>query len=155
MSDDNENLNAQLLAKAERYCAMGEQCAHAVCEKLRTWGADEAQVCGIIARLEEVGFLDEHRYVRIYCNSKVKLQKWGRRKIAFQLRRNHLSEALISEGMATVSDEDYFDVLRSVAASKWRTYSSGDDYKNRAKLTAYLLSRGFEMDEIQQVIKEL
>lgn len=151
---NEECVNPTFLAKAERFCAMGEQCEHAVREKLRTWGASDEEMYAIVEHLKQVGFLDERRYVEIYCRSKVRLQRWGRRKIQYQLRLKHIPDALIREGMAAVSDEDYFAALRSVAESKWSSYGKSDP-RSRYKLTAFLQSRGFELDEILSMLKEL
>lgn len=142
------------LVKAERFCAMGEQCEYAVREKLRQWGANDVESDEVVSQLKEVGFLDESRYAQIYCRSKVRLQRWGRRKIQYQLRMKHLPDALIREGLASVSDEDYAMALHSVAENKWKSYAKSDP-RRKYKLVAFLQSRGFEMDEIMEELKNL
>ena len=148
------SVNPTYLSKAERFCAMGEQCEYAVREKLRTWGASDEESDAVVERLKALDFLNERRFVEIYCRSKVRQQRWGRRKIQYQLRMKRIPDVLIREGMSAVADEDYFAALQSVAESKWRTCNPADS-RSKYKLTAFLQSHGFELDEIKSVIEKL
>lgn len=145
-------MELQWLAKAERYCAREEQCYSSVRQKLSAWGVPSDSADRIIDCLIDNDFINEHRYVRIYCESKLRLQKWGRRKVAYQLRSKRISNDLIAEGMETVTDEQYQDILLAVARAKWKTFTPGDQ-RNRERLMAFLISRGYEMEFIQPVCK--
>lgn len=140
---------AELLAKAERYCAREEQCISTVRRKLHEWGATPACADTIVRHLLEERFVDERRYVRLYCQGKLRIQRWGRNKMAWELRGKGIADTLIAEGLDSLSDDEYQAALEKVARSKWAVLQ-GDDYDRRRKLTAYLLSRGFTSDEIRQ-----
>lgn len=142
---------SELLAKAERYCAREEQCVSAVRRKLQEWGAAPACANAIVRHLLEERFIDERRYVRLYCQGKLRIQRWGRNKMVWELRGKGIADDLITEGLDSLSDDEYRTVLDKVAQAKWDTLRDGDEYIRRRKLTAYLISRGFTMEEVQEV----
>lgn len=155
MADGAENMNDStmaLLGRVRVYCASDEQCASAVRQKLRAWGADGCQVDDIVDRLTDEGYLDEERYARAYCESKMLRSGWGRLKVAYQLRLKQLPRAAVDAGMAAVDDEAYMAVLEQAAMKKAATLRGADDAERRRKLTAFLAQRGYTMDEINQVI---
>lgn len=140
----------ELRAKAERYCAQEERCVATVSQKLREWGASTQLAEHIVQHLVDGGFIDEHRYVRLFCQGKLRIQHWGRNKMAWELRGKGIDATLVEEGLASLDEEEYLAVLDKVAQSKYATLHSDNDYDNRCRLTAFLLSRGFTADEIRQ-----
>lgn len=154
-----------LLDRARNFCALSEQCEDAVRQKLVTWGASPAESDDVVARLYDEHYLDDERYARAYCESKILHQHWGRQKVLYQLRLKHLPRAAVDSGMAAVSDEAYFAVLTDVAEKKLRELTSNSPLDNpsgesqgaashhlRQKLTAFLVTRGFLIGEINQVL---
>ena len=140
-----------LLDRARRYCAFSEQCEDAVRQKLVTWGASPVQSDEIIAKLQNENYLDDERYARAYCESKILHQHWGRQKVLYQLRLKHLPRPAVDSGMSAVSDEAYFAVLTTVAEKKLAELSNTTP-NLRQKLTSFLLTRGFLINEINQVL---
>ncbi len=136
------------LSKAEQYCATGEQYRQAVEKKMLTWGADHRTTSKVIDHLCDNDFINEARYCRIFCESKLHLQKWGRIKIAYQLRIKGISANLIDEALSNLDLEQYRDTLTQLAASKSRTLHETDPMRRRQKIMAFLASHGFEMNEI-------
>lgn len=157
-----------LLDRARRYCALSEQCEDAVRQKLVTWGASPAQSDEVVAKLHQEQYLDDVRYARAYCESKILHQQWGRQKVLYQLRLKHLPRAAVDSGMAAVGDEAYFAVLTNLAEKKLQELSNrfskaadegvsdgADNAVIRQKLTAFLLTRGFLPNEINQVLTNI
>ena len=143
-----------LLDKARRYCALSEQCEDAVRQKLVTWGATPAESDAVVSTLYSEDYLDDVRYARAYCESKILHQQWGRQKVLYQLRLKHLPRPAVEAGMAAVNDDDYLAILASLAEKKLAELqrSSDDPSALRQKLTSFLVSRGFLISEINQVI---
>ena len=157
------------LERARRWCAAEERCESGVREKLAAWGTGRADADDIIASLVEEGYLDDVRYARDYCESKVLHQHWGRQKVCYQLRLKRLSREAIEEGMAAVDEERYMEMLREVAEKKWeaesgkRSVGSGESGVEsrewvtdvKRKVMAFLASRGFTMSEINETITNI
>ena len=143
-----------LLAKAERYCANEEQCKTSVRKKLCDWGVSVDLSNKIVSKLVEQGFIDERRYARAYCASKLRHQKWGRLKVIYQLRSKQIPPKFITDALLEIPDDEYRDIMRHVADEKWATYSHSDPLtKRKSKLNTFLASRGFEAPEIQKLLQ--
>ncbi len=153
-----ENMNDSqlaLLGRARAYCASSEQCVSAVMQKLRDWGADSTSAEAIVARLVDEGYLDDARYARAYCESKMLRSGWGRMKVLYQLRLKQLPREAIDEGLAAVGDEAYMAVLEETAIKKQTTVRDSDPAVRRRKLMAFLAQRGYTMDEINQTLTKI
>lgn len=148
-----ENFNEEELAyvqRAEKYCSASEQCLSSVRAKLLIWGAKRPLAERILNHLTNEGFIDEQRYANAYCLSKVGSQKWGRIKVIFQLRSKQLPQAVIDEAIRSIDPEVYRDALVSLGKTKWETLPKTDVAKSTKKLQAFLATKGFEMDVIQE-----
>ena len=157
MSDKYKFTDADkaFISKAEQYCATAEQCRTSVKEKLLVWGANREVAGRIVDYLVDNEYIDEARYCRIYCESKLHLQKWGRIKINYMLRNKRIDNRIIANALQEIDAEQYRETLRELAESKLRTLNDEDPAKRRAKLSTFLASHGFEMSEIQTVVQEL
>lgn len=147
---------SELLNRARHYCAGTEQCEDTVRQKLVVWKATPEESDAVVATLTQEGYIDDLRYARAYCESKIKNHHWGRQKVLYQLRLKHLSRTAVDNGMAAVSDEDYRTALRAAAEKKLAEMhvESADDPDVRQKLTAFLVSRGFTLSEINQSLNQ-
>ncbi len=148
-------LESAMLDRARRYCALSEQCESGVRQKLIAWGAAPAEIEQIITRLRAEDYLNDKRYARAYVESKILQQHWGRQKVLYQLRLKHLSKESVAESMGLVDDETYFGILRDEAAKKLHTLGGGFTPDNQRRLTAFLVSRGFTLPEINRVISNI
>ena len=156
MSDKYKFTDADkaFVAKAEQYCAASEQCRTAVKEKLLAWGADRELSSRIIDYLVDNEYIDEARYCKLYCDSKLRLQKWGRIKINYMLRSKCIDNKLIANALQQMDNNQYREVLQQLAESKLQTIQDDDPRKRKAKLTSFLASHGFEANEIQDAIAD-
>jgi regulatory protein len=151
MNSSKNMTNSALLDRARRYCALAEQCESGVRQKLVTWGAGADEANGVVDRLRAEGYLDDKRYARAYCESKILQQGWGRQKVLYQLRLKHLPKDAIDAAMGSVDEEAYLGVLASVAERK-KQELGGDGPEQQRKLMSFLTSRGFTFGEINKVI---
>lgn len=158
-SQTSDNLR-DLLDKSRNYCALAEQCEDAVRQKLIKWGASPAESDEVVAKLYDERYLDDERFARAYCESKILHQHWGRQKVLYQLRLKHLPRTAVDSGMAAVSNEDYFAVLTEVAEKKYHELIANNaspegEREVSQKLTSFLVTRGFLLSEINQVIPNI
>ena len=131
----------------QRYCALEDRSIQKVREKLYSIDdLSQSDAQEIIDSLLEDKFLDENRFVESYIRSKVNQKKWGVWKIRHGLIRHRIEEAMIEKGLKQIDASRYRDNLSSLLRAKQNTT---DD---RAAWIRYLLQRGYEYDEISQVI---
>lgn len=143
------------LSKAKYYCARGEQCIQGVAEKMRDWGVPEPLQQRILESLVEEGYVDETRYCRIYCDSKLRLNKWGRKKIRFQLKMKRIPTTIIDDAINNIDIEEYNTILSNLAETKWRSLRNEPIPKRKAKTMAFLASKGFDNYEIIAAVETL
>lgn len=150
MDMDNEDImlnsdnGRRLLDRARRYCAVEERCPYDVRRKLTEWGADEGEKDAVVTRLEADGYLDEGRYARAYCESKMLRGGWGRQKVRYELRQKGVSREAIEEGVASVPQEEYMAALRRQVEKRLGEGVLELDDKTKA----YLLRRGYGWGEM-------
>ncbi|MCR4659454.1 MAG: RecX family transcriptional regulator [Bacteroidales bacterium] len=149
-----DNAGKQLLDKAQRYCATSEQCCSSVQKKLLDWGAPLATAGTIVDMLVDEKYIDEARYSEAYIDSKVRHQRWGRIKIAYELRLKRIPNAVVTKAMATIDEEAYAASLQELTVAKIEALANLEPHQRRSKLNIYLSSRGFTPEEISNAINQ-
>ena len=138
---NRELSKAELLDKAEAYCAKSEHCAADVRRKLYEWGAPADLFDEIEEKLYTNDFLNDARFCHAYVHDKVEYQAWGRLKIQAGLRALQLPEKDIRAALEELNEEKYRDNLRALIAQR---KSDSEDKRLR-----FLLQRGFTYEEIR------
>lgn len=142
----------ELLFKASAYCAMAEHCAAEVREKLRLWGASDADADSIVAYLSAEKYIDELRYCEAFVRDKFRFNRWGRIKIEVMLRAKNLPDDCIAQALAQISDDEYLQTLSDLIRAKERTLKVSDYHARRFKLIRFAQRRGFELVAIAQCL---
>lgn len=109
-----------------------------------------------IARLNELGYLDDASYAHMYVESRLR-RGYGPRRIRMELRRRGVANAQVEEALEEVVDaDDRLEAAREQAARRWpRLQKVADPRRRRKKLYDFLLRRGFGYDLVRQVTDEL
>jgi regulatory protein len=141
------------LAKAEHFCAYQERAQQEVRDKLYDWGLWPGAVENIIVQLIDGNFLNEERFAKSYVQGKFKQKGWGRVKIKQGLKIKKISENLLKKALLSIDGDEYIEMLRKVLGKKAALLTEKVPYKRRYKLQQYALSRGFESDLINDVLK--
>ena len=154
----SDNVRA-LLGRARLYCAASEQCCGDVRRKLSDWGATTDEAEDIVGLLCEEGYVDDRRYARAYCESKMLRGGWGCQKVAYHLRMKGVDSETVAEALADVDDEACNEVLAEIAERKASELRSArtplEPDVLRRKLTAFLMQRGFRLSEINPVLQNI
>ncbi|MBS9525379.1 RecX family transcriptional regulator [Litoribacter ruber] len=145
---------SQAKVKIGAYCAYQERCQQEVRDKLYSYGLHSDEVEELISFLITEGFLNEERFAQAFVGGKFRIKKWGRNKILQELKLRKISPNCIKAGMKEIDPEEYWGTLKGVFEKKWDSLKDKDNYIKRQKVMKYLLSRGFEMDLVQDVMRE-
>lgn len=122
---------SSLLPKMEAFCAYQERCVFEVENKLRQFGCSEDELKRILNSLKENKFLDELRFATSFCEGKLRIKKWGRIKIRYQLLGKRIHPAIIHEALKSIDSEEYYATLIQLAEKnrrnclRKRTFLSG------------------------------
>lgn len=147
---------AQAKSRISAYCSKTERCEYDVRKKLQAWELDDAEISRIITLLRSENFLNENRYVLSYVKDKMRFNKWGQRKISFELKKKHIPENLIQAAFDELSGETGFEEsLMTLLQSKLKSVKATNDYERKLKLFRFAAGRGFRTDAIKQCLNKL
>jgi len=140
--------------KIQAYCAYQERCHQEVTKKLKSWGLIPDAVDTLLAELMQHNFLNEERYARSFVRGKFRIKKWGRIKIHLELKKHEIHTKCIEFAMEEIDEKAYYETLKEVLTKKNNREKEIHPYKRKAKLTRYMVSRGFEFDLIRMAMED-
>lgn len=143
---------SKALARIAAYCSKAERCEYDVRKKLIGWELDSAEQNRIIDRLKKEKFLDEKRFCESFVRDKARFNKWGKVKIAFELKKKYISQSLIDSSLAELDDTDLDETLMQILKTKNKSTKAENDYQRRTKLLRFALGRGFSMQQSLKAI---
>ena len=141
------------LVKSEHFCAYQERAQQEVRDKLYDWGLWPDAVENIIIQLIGGNFLNEERFAKSYVQGKFRQKGWGRIKIKQGLKFKKIPDGLLKKALLTIDGDDYLEMLNKILVKKAALLTEKMPYKRLYKLQQYALSRGFEADLINDVLK--
>ena len=142
------------LQKIKHYCAYQERSHHEVKEKLFSFGLYKNEVEAMLSQLIEENYLNEERYAIAFAGGKFRIKQWGRIKITYELKKNHVSAYCIKAAIGSIDETEYKKTLRYVANTKLKTLAKEkSDILRNKKLYAYLVQKGFEPGLISVFLK--
>jgi regulatory protein len=138
--------------KIEHYCSYQERCQMEVRDKLYGFGLNSTDVNELLEGLVRKGFLNEERFACAYAGGKFRQKRWGRNKIIRELKSRQISDYCIKKAMKEIDAADYRNSLIKTAEKYAATHQTGSDYARKQKLLKYLMGRGYEYEECQQIL---
>ena len=152
MQNNKKNITNNIQQRIQKYCAIEERCEFDIRKKLTQWKVKENTINEIIEILIKERFLNEERFVIMFCEVKLRTRKWGRIKIMYELKKRYISEHNIKKGLATISEAEYIQILKELLQNKSNSTKEANPLKKRQKIVNFLLQRGFESNLIWDYI---
>lgn len=154
MDQVNETYQS-VLSKAASLCSGSEKCVADIQKKMEQWQVDPSIAKRVIETLIRERFIDHSRYTTFFVRDKFRFNKWGKRKIGFELSRKGIDKIIIEEAINTIADEEYLEVIEDILKVKNRQIRQKDIWQTKAALMRYGLSKGFETDVVNRAIGKL
>jgi regulatory protein len=148
-------MQTSIFIKLRHYCAYQERSHSEVKTKCLELGLRGEEIDEMIAALIADNFLNEERFARAYAGGKFRSQRWGRKKILAGLKQHQVSAYCIKKGMEEIDEEDYMEVLKTLAEKKYTSLKGEQYLKRQYKTTQYLLQKGYEPELISDIIKQI
>ncbi len=139
----------------ENYCVYQDRCHKEVEQKLYDLKMIPEAKEKIILHLMQHNFLNEERFAKAFVRGKFSIKKWGKIRIVNELKFKNISAYNIKTGLKEIDELDYKKTLYALAEKKQATIKESNPYKKTAKLSTYLISRGFESNLVYEIAKEL
>jgi len=130
----------QAMEGALRLLALGPRSERDLRLRLRRRGLGADAVDGAVARMREMGYLDDAAFARSFVESRLSTAPRSRRSLAFELQQKGVAREVSAGALEAVSDED-----AAYDAARRRLGSLGglDRQAFRRRLGSFLASRGF------------
>lgn len=119
-------------------------------------GFDESISDQVIKKLENDGYLKENEFAERFAKSQLE-KGYGRFRIKLKMNAKGLDEEALENALElSCSREKEYESALSAASKKLKTLIGEEDPgKKRAKLSRFLVSRGFDYDLTMEVVKKV
>ncbi len=152
ISTENYKL-ASVLHKMKSLCSRQEKSCFDIRQKLLKQKISSNDQDEIIHILLEEGFINELRFANAYVHDKFRINRWGRVKIAHQLKCKKIPPGVIFEALQQIDEDEYMQSLQKTLQLKMKTEKRENCTK--AKLFRFIKARGFEPNISLSMIDEL
>ncbi|MDQ4078853.1 MAG: RecX family transcriptional regulator [Chloroflexota bacterium] len=109
----------------------------------------------ILARLTELGLLDDFAFATYWIENREAFRPRGERAIRYELRQKGVDETIIDQVLAQSELDEVESAYRVALKKMSRLQAIDDPWQFKQKLAGYLGRRGFNWDVIQQVSERL
>jgi regulatory protein len=141
--------------KLEYYCAYQERCHKEVTRKLKDMSMIPEAIDVIIVHLLEHNFLNEERFAKTFVRGKFKIKKWGKHRLALELKRKDISKVNINQALRKIDEAEYNEVFNNLAEKRLLFIKETSKIEKKKKLADYLLYRGWEPHLVYKKVNEL
>ncbi|KKS16520.1 MAG: Regulatory protein RecX [candidate division WWE3 bacterium GW2011_GWA1_41_8] len=98
----------------------------------------------VIKELNELKLIDDEQYALSYVEGRIRSGKpFSRRKISDFLYKKGVPDELLKSALSRYGDEQERKSIEDLIEKKLKTFKNADPRKNRNKLIAYLLNKGY------------
>ena len=141
----------EALAKMQKFCAYQERCMQDVRSKLYQFGIKNSEAEFVIAELISEKYINEERFAKTFARGKFRINRWGKVKIEVALKQKNISPFCIKKGLQEISYSEYSKTIQ-LLIKKLSGNKQNLTKTEKAKIIRSLLSKGFEIAEIQKVL---
>lgn len=134
------------------------RCAKSECElrlKMQSKGFEPDLIEKAIKTLKEQKYLDDERYCEMYIRDKTNLSNNGVRKIKEALYYKGIAKEIINEKIKMITPESEEERAFILAEKKLLNIKENDTRKKMAKLSNYLIGKGFEYETVNKTVRKL
>ncbi len=134
-------------------CSRREYCRSEVMKKaLAALDGDVAAAEEVVGSLVMDKYVDDLRYASAFARDKSAIAGWGDVKIRYMLSAKGIPKDMINEALEGIDDDKASDKLRKILEVKAKALK--DDPQKKLKLIRFALGRGYEYDDVMEIIKQ-
>jgi regulatory protein len=126
-------------------------------ERLRekVW-AEEETVARVIARLQELGYLNDEQFAEQFANSRLATKPLGRSRLRRDLQRKKISSTVINQALEDVyTTHDEEALIDQAIAKRTRLRGKPTTREEAKKLFDHLLRLGFSYDLVARKVRAI
>ena len=143
-----------IIEKIQSYCLYQDRCIKEVKNKLYSFKVSSQLVENIVEYLIDNDYLNEERYTKMFIQGKLRIKKWGRIKLKYELKSKGIDIKIINEHINQINEEDYIEYLNEFSTNKSKIFKGTFDQKKRSFINYFPYS-GWENDLIYQKLRDI
>ncbi len=143
-----------IIEKIQSYCLYQDRFTKEVKNKLYSFKVSSQLVENIVEYLIDNDYLNEERYTKMFIQGKLRIKKWGRIKLKYELRSKGIDIKIINEHINQINEEDYIEYFNEFSTNKIKFLKGTLDQKKRSFIN-YFTYRGWENDLIYQKLRDI
>jgi len=143
-----------IIEKIQSYCLYQDRCIKEVKNKLYSFKVSSQLVENIVEYLIDNDYVNEERYTKMFIQGKLRIKKWGRIKLKYELRSKGIDIKTINEHINQINEEDYINYFNEFSTSKIKFLKGTKDQKKRSFIN-YFTYRGWENNLIYQKLRDI
>ena len=114
----------------------------------------EADVDATVARLIELGMLNDARFAQRFVETRTASKPISRRHLRDQLKSHGVGDADIEAALETLADDTEDENARAVAEKFMRQFRDLEPEKRRERVLSRLIARGFSYDAARKAYEK-
>jgi regulatory protein len=115
---------------------------------------NSAEVPNVLARLRQLGYLDDAKFAEAYASSLARVRNYGRHRVRRELKSKLVDYRVIDHAVENAfTSVDERELLERTVDKKIRTLRKPMTRSKLASLCQSLVRRGFRADDIMRVIR--
>jgi regulatory protein len=123
--------------------------------KMQRKGFEPRLIDNAISRLKEQKYLDDERYCEMFINDKINISNHGVRKIKEALYYKGIDKEIIEEKIKIITSDSEEERAYLLGGKKLSSIKEKDTRKRMAKLSNYLIGKGFEYETVNKTLRKL
>ena len=151
MSPTENNFQKLALNKIINYCNYRDRSTKEIKIKLLDLSYSIEIIDSAISQATELGIVDNFRFSKSFSRGKNQKNRWGKIKIAYELKKKGLNNKEITFGIESIEEKTYYKVLmKSIEVYKRKS----KNFKKN-KIIKHLINKGYETALVISTIKKL
>jgi regulatory protein len=144
----------EAISKLKNLCSRKELCSFEIKEKLFLWQVNHNDFSEIIDNLKEENFVNDLRFAQAYIKDKLKFNKWGNKKLKYELKRKGIDDNFIEIAVSNIDYDEYSEIVKSEIIKKLKSIRETDLAKLKFKIINFSKQRGYEIELTLSILKE-
>ena len=151
MSPTEDNFQKSALNKIINYCNYRDRSTKEIKTKLLDLNYSTEIIDSAISQAIELGIVDNFRFSKSFSRGKNQKNRWGKIKIAYELKYKGLNDKEITFGLESIGEKSYYKILmKSIEVYKRKSKNF-----DKNKLIKHLINKGYETSLVISTIKKL
>ena len=143
-----------IIEKIQSYCLYQDRCIKEVKNKLFSLKVNNNLGEKIINHLIDNDYLNEERFVKLFIQGKLRIKKWGKIKLKYELKIRGINNNTIDTHIKNISEDEYISYFDEFSSAKIKFLKGTLDKKKRSFIN-YFTYRGWENQLIYQKLKDI